>query len=288
MFSLALVAALAAMASLVIPASPASAMVYNGPVDLGCDSFTATGLLVADRDNTGINQELIQVDIFDGTENRIYSQTFQNFLGDYTAGLTGNSPLFYDELPDANPLRFVLVSLAGNGFSEQLVLEATGSCNEVPTVNCSLTEESPPIEPEGTFAPAAIVQHPGVCAPVDITKHVNGAILPDATFHVTVTCQAPPEEPDEEQPLPAELPVGVSPPATVNLTFPAEGGTQTVYIGEGSCTVTETDLPAGCSLNSITPASFEIADLDSPEPALPIESIVTNTCAVSIEPAFTG
>jgi hypothetical protein len=275
----------AAVATVVIPASPASAMVYNGPATFGCETFDTSGPVVADRDNTGINQERIQVDVFDGTEAVIYSEQFQNFLGNYNGLLSTQA---YEELPTANPLRLVVTSLAGNGLDAQLVFEATGTCNEVPTVNCTLTEESPPIEPEGSFAPAAIVQHPGVCAPVEITKDVSGAILADATFHVTVTCQAPPEEPDEEQPVPAELPAGISPPATVHLAFPAEGGTQTLFIGEGSCTVTETDIPTGCTLEGITPANFEITDLDSVEPALPIEVTVTNRCAVAIEPAFTG
>jgi hypothetical protein len=88
--------------------------------------------------------------------------------------------------------------------------------------------------------------------------------------------------------VPNALPDGVTPPATVHLTFPAEGGTQTLYIGEGTCTVTETDLPTGCELEGITPAQFVVEDLDSVEPALPTEVVVTNRCAVAIEPAFTG
>ena len=84
------------------------------------------------------------------------------------------------------------------------------------------------------------------------------------------------------------------PPFTTTLAFPADGGTQSVFIDRQSeCTVSETP-PPGCTLSSIDPVTTEIED-----PILyPVT--VTNNCdpgqpaepeaaaAVVEQPRFTG
>jgi hypothetical protein len=76
-----------------------------------------------------------------------------------------------------------------------------------------------------------------------------------------------------------QLPEGQAPPFTSTLTFPANGGTQSVFIDRPSeCTVSET-APPGCTLRSIDPVTTQIE-----EPILyPVT--VTNNCDPVVEPA---
>jgi Domain of unknown function (DUF5979) len=135
------------------------------------------------------------------------------------------------------------------------------------------------------------------CAQLEVTKVVTGtpaaSPAPGTTFSVVVDCMpverdgmGPPTDGVTSQ----QLPQAESPPFTTTLTFPAGGGTQSVFIDRPSdCTVTEAP-PPGCTLTSIDPGTTEIRS-----PLL--HSVdVTNNCDPAVEaaaavvevPRFTG
>ena len=134
----------------------------------------------------------------------------------------------------------------------------------------------------------------GRCAQLEVTKTVTGtpapAPPPGTTYSVVVDCVPverdgmPPQDGVDAQ----QLPQGQTPPFTTTLTFPENGGTQSVFItGPSECTVSET-APPGCTLRSIDPVTTQIE-----EPILyPVT--VTNNCdpavavAVVEVPRFTG
>ena len=75
-----------------------------------------------------------------------------------------------------------------------------------------------------------------------------------------------------------QLPVGQTPPFTTTLTFPANGGTQSVFLDRPSdCTVSETP-PAGCTLSSIDPVTTQI------EQPILYPVTVTNNCNPQVQP----
>ncbi len=87
-----------------------------------------------------------------------------------------------------------------------------------------------------------------------------------------------------------QLPQALSPPFTTTLTFPAGGGTQSVFIDRPSdCLVTESP-PPGCTLTSVDPGTTQIRN-----PIL-YSATVTNNCDPAVEaaaavvevPRFTG
>lgn len=106
---------------------PLDHSVYNGTVIFSCVNAdaTGTGSHVLDRDNTGLGQEQLRVDITDGFGTTIYTLTYQNVLGSFAGGI-GN--FFYTQAPQANPITFRLTSLAGNGLPEQLDYQIQGWC----------------------------------------------------------------------------------------------------------------------------------------------------------------
>ena len=124
------------------------------------------------------------------------------------------------------------------------------------------------------------------CAQLEVTKTVTGtpapAPPPGTTFAVVVDCV--PVERDGMRPptdgaTSQQVPQGQTPPFTTTLTFPAGGGTQSVFIDRPSdCTVSESP-PPGCTLRSIDPGTTEVR-----EPILyPVT--VTNNCDPPVEPA---
>jgi len=114
--------------------------VYNGTVDFTCVNADAagSGSHVLDRDNTGIGQEALRVDITDGLGNLIYTLTYSNVLGVFAGGI---GDFFYTTPPQANPITFTLTSLAGNGLPQQVDYVQSGYCQglselvAVPTVD---------------------------------------------------------------------------------------------------------------------------------------------------------
>lgn len=124
----------------------------------------------------------------------------------------------------------------------------------------------------------------GQCAQLEVTKTVTGTPVPapppGTTYSVVVDCV--PTERDGMRGDGAsaqQLPQGQTPPFTTTLTFPENGGTQSVFItGPSECTVSET-APPGCTLRSIDPATTQVE-----EPILyPVT--VTNNCDPVVEPA---
>lgn len=123
------------------------------------------------------------------------------------------------------------------------------------------------------------------CAQLEVTKVVTGtpspSPAPGTTFAVVVDCV--PTEEDGMVPRDGagaqQLPQGQTPPFTTTLTFPAEGGTQSVFIDRpADCTVSETP-PPGCTLTFIDPETTEIR-----QPILyPVT--VSNNCDPAAQPA---
>jgi len=120
------------------------------------------------------------------------------------------------------------------------------------------------------------------CAELEVTKVVTGtpqpSPAPGTTFSVVVDC-VPVENPMPRDEVGAQqVPPGQSPPFTTTLTFPASGGTQSLFIDRRSdCTVSEAP-PPGCTLTSIDPETTEIRD------AIVYPVTVTNNCDPPVEP----
>jgi hypothetical protein len=129
---------------------------YLGTVVFTCVNANAsgTGPHILDRDNTGTGQEALRVDITDGTGALIYTLTFSNVLGSFAGGI-GN--FFYTTPPQANPLRFRLTSLAGNGLPEQLDYFAEGACAGLPA-----WQAIPTLSPVGLSALVALLLAAGI------------------------------------------------------------------------------------------------------------------------------
>lgn len=110
---------------------------YLGTVDFTCVNADAagSGAHILDRDNTGLGQEALRVDIFDGNDVLIYTLSYSNVLGNFAGGI---GDFFYTTPPTANPLRFVLTSLAGNGLPEQIDVDVQGTCAGLPTAGSVL------------------------------------------------------------------------------------------------------------------------------------------------------
>ncbi len=134
------------------------------------------------------------------------------------------------------------------------------------------------------------------CAQLEVTKTVTGTPSasppPGTTYAVNVDCV--PVDIDGMRPTDGveaqQLPEAQTPPFTTTLTFPASGGTQSVFIDRPSdCTVTEAP-PPGCTLTSIDPVTTEIRD----PIRFPVN--VANNCDPAVEaavavvqvPRFTG
>jgi hypothetical protein len=136
------------------------------------------------------------------------------------------------------------------------------------------------------------------CATLEVTKVVTGTPQasppPGTEFKVHVNCvKAEDEKPDARNLDSSDLPIGQKPPIEEDLTFPAEGGTQSIQIITSQyhpieCTTSETP-PAGCTLTSIDPektviepdqklpAAIESAPQSEPEPDVHAVT-VTNNC----------
>jgi hypothetical protein len=111
--------------------SPSSLAVTGGQVTgftAGCDSFVVTYEAVTfDRDNTGANQEAYTGRITDADGTVLLTFAFPAPVGTV---ITGQTEVFaYTTPPVRNPIRFVLVSDAGNGLPQQAIWDLSGSCN---------------------------------------------------------------------------------------------------------------------------------------------------------------
>lgn len=120
--------------SLVIFVSAVFAHTYLGTVQFTCTDFTAagTGADILDRDNTGVGEEALRIDVTDGAGTLLYTLNFQNTLFTYTAGLINTTP--YNVAPQYNPITFTITSLAGNGLPEVVQVLGQGTCTGLPMV----------------------------------------------------------------------------------------------------------------------------------------------------------
>lgn len=131
----------------------------TGVADLGSSC-------TADRDNTGAGQEAYQFIAIDGAGNAIYSFTSAvpvGFIGPIGAFPWSSPPLF-------NPIRLRFISLAGNGFPEQVVLDITGTRPGLPIGPLGLLPARP-VEAYAWPALAFLLALVGLTALVVIRRH---------------------------------------------------------------------------------------------------------------------
>jgi hypothetical protein len=119
-----------AIVGLAVPAVATQAFSGSGNGIVGCTGFTDLGSsFTADRDNTGTAQEAYQFIGTDGAGNVFHF--FANAVPVGSVGSVGDFP--WSGTPQFNPLTLRFISLAGNGFQEQLVAQWTGECPGLPT-----------------------------------------------------------------------------------------------------------------------------------------------------------
>lgn len=171
--------------------SQANAMSGSANVTLTCTGFIDNGTaLTMDRDNTGTGAEAYTVSIVDGAANTLFS-----FSSSRTIGLTlafGSGP--YASAPKANPITLTLISLAGNGFSQQLVYQVSGNCAGLPSgtgPGCQLAVPSTAVVGDAPLG-AYIFSAPGqptdkVLAPG--TYVVVGQDSTETYYKIVLACQ---------------------------------------------------------------------------------------------------
>lgn len=122
----------AALAGGAIPAAQAISGLALTSTVFSCTDVSYTfNAGTFDRDNTGTGLETYTGRITDGAGNVIYSGTYSAAVG--TAIPANSLSLPYGTPPTMNPITLTLVSNAGNGFSEQQVWNASGSCAGLPS-----------------------------------------------------------------------------------------------------------------------------------------------------------
>ena len=113
----------------------ASAGTLNGIVHMtvNCSgvNFSGGGSVTYDRDTNGDNSETISLEARDGDGTVILSISDQRPLGSSATF----SPLYtYTTPADHNPITARLISPAGNGLPEQVLLETVGTCAALSSV----------------------------------------------------------------------------------------------------------------------------------------------------------
>jgi len=133
-------------------------------LELNCWGVIDLGTYVtADRDNTGMGWEAYTIRATDGYGNVILEVTGSIPFGTYRLGSDS-----WAIAPLANPLTLQFISLAGNGFSKQLVFSVTGECVGLPFVGP---------EPEPVVLPGC-----DVLLPIPATA-VGGTFVADAPVY---------------------------------------------------------------------------------------------------------
>ncbi len=101
---------------------------------LYCDGYRGDGVgftTIFDRDNTGLGREAYLQRVTDGAGKILYNDEGNSVpLGTYFEPDTFEP---YITTPDYNPLTITIVSLAGNGYDEQVMTLQTGECPGLPT-----------------------------------------------------------------------------------------------------------------------------------------------------------
>ncbi len=173
--------------------SVANANTYNGTVQITCTDFTAagTGSDILDRDNTGVGQEQVRIDVFDGAGTVIYTLTFSNALATYPPGLIHTT--LYSVAPQYNPITVKVTSLAGNELPEELAIIGTGSCAGLPTYGNACIALTPdavvgdlPFSTQAYYAPGEV--SPGVVIDPG-TYWVLGEDASGEYYKIVLSCQ---------------------------------------------------------------------------------------------------
>ena len=106
-----------------------------GTVTLTCTDFTQSGFspntYLADRNNLGAplpGTERINVTVTDGADTVLYTANGDFAVGNFIN--VANTTILYGTPPSFNPLTYRFVSIAGNGFGEQVLVTASGTCAE--------------------------------------------------------------------------------------------------------------------------------------------------------------
>jgi hypothetical protein len=108
----------------------------NAAFALGCDGFKgAGGSITLDRNNTGISREAFIVSATDGVGNVIFAPVEDTFFVGGSVSWAGDDLIPWTSAPHFNPLTLRVVSSAGNGFAEQLIVQATGACESLPSIS---------------------------------------------------------------------------------------------------------------------------------------------------------
>jgi Domain of unknown function (DUF5979) len=175
------------------------------------------------------------------------------------------------------------VSVAATGVVAAAVPAGAGP---KPEPNCKIPFTPTPREANAEVVPTEPTEKPAHCATLEVTKVVTGtpqASPPAGTeFTVHVSCAKTPDDEADAESFDGvdNLPPGQKPPFEKDLTFPSNGGTQSILVAAkrpSECTVSETP-PAGCTLTSIDPEKTAIE-----EPVVyPVT--VTNNCDPAPQP----
>lgn len=124
----------ALLALSLLPVSAASDQ--GAAFTLDCNGFTGMGgSIQLNRDNTGNSREAFIVSATDGAGNVIYEPVEDSFFVGGTVSWTGGPQVRWTRTPQFNPLVLRVVSSAGNGFGENLIVMAMGQCEGLPAYN---------------------------------------------------------------------------------------------------------------------------------------------------------
>lgn len=100
-----------------------------------CSGFTSRGgSLTTDRDNTTRSRESIVISAVDGSGSLIYENTSIYPLNQ-TISFNDGAHVNWTTAPRYNPIVVRVVSVAGNGLSEQTLYLVTGNCSGLPAYN---------------------------------------------------------------------------------------------------------------------------------------------------------
>jgi hypothetical protein len=198
-----------------------------------------------------------------------------------------------------------LMSVASVGV---IATMAPAGAGEKTDKNCeiSFTKDGHSSDPQELLTDGIpeVISFPSHCATLEVTKVVTGTPPPGTQFPVVVECSPVKDEvdgmgTDEATSSDAasdaqQLPPGNKPPFTTTLTFPENGGTQSVLVWAkhpSKCTVSETP-PAGCTLTSIDPVTTDIGPERAATESAPPPDVhpvtVTNNCEPPAQPSGAG
>lgn len=124
---------LLAGAGLAHAASGGGGVVVSYSVD--CTHITLTYTTISfNRDNTGAGKEAYTAIITDGAGNTLTAVSVLQPIG--TTLPAGTDSLAFGTPPAANPIRLYMYSHAGNGLSQQTILDVSGSSPCLPSAQC--------------------------------------------------------------------------------------------------------------------------------------------------------